>query len=148
MSQGNLHEGFITYRNRYEVIKRHSDLTRTKQEFKDECDINLIVPKWESTGLLNHQSAHPPTYGDFSDSMEYQSAMNSLISAQQAFADLPSEIRERMHNDPGKLLDFLADEDNRDEAIRIGLIKKPVEDPSTPAPQEPAEPIPPITGGE
>lgn len=152
----NAPDDFIKYQGRYPVDKHcDPDKDRTKQEFKDECDINLIVPMAEATGIIRHQSSTPPTYGDFSNSTDYQSALNSLNDATNSFGELPSEIRERMNNDPGKLLDFLGDPKNRDEAIRLGLVNAPppepgppVGPPSRPEPEGSAQPDPPIIGGE
>lgn len=118
---------------------------RTKQEFKNECDINSIMKHWESTGLLAHASATPPTYGDFNSEIDYQSALNAIISAEESFNDLPSEIRDRMGNDPGRLIDFLSDPDNHDEAVKLGLKTEP---PPKPASSEEPKAPEPIIGGE
>lgn len=126
---------------------------RTKQEFADECDINKIVKLAESTGILAHQSLNPPTYGDFTSGESYQSAMNQLIEADQAFAELPSRTRERFGNDPKRLIEFLQDPESREEAVKLGLVKKPEpESPSKPpsptAPKAEPEVPTPVTGGE
>ena len=38
-----------------------------QQQFKDECDVNRIVDRYVKTGVLDHQSAIVPQYGDVSD---------------------------------------------------------------------------------
>ena len=45
-----------------------------------------------------------------------------LSNARESFAMLPSSIRKRFDNDPGLLLAFLDDENNREEAFSLGLI--------------------------
>jgi phage internal scaffolding protein len=40
------------------------------------------------------------------------------------FNDLPSSIRSRFGNDPAAFLDFVNDEGNADEMIKLGLIEK------------------------
>ena len=45
---------------------------------------------------------------------------------------LPSRVRRRFDNDPAELMEFLADEANREEAVMLGLIEK--EEPVQPAP--------------
>lgn len=96
--------------------------TLTKQAFKDECDINNIMRKYQTTGLVSHFAKGEPKYGDFSNSVDYHEAMNQVLAAQDAFMALPSSIRARFSNDPGYLLDFVSDPNNRDEAVRLGLI--------------------------
>lgn len=97
----------------------------TRQEFAAEADINNIMSKY-AAGLAPIPSGdRTPLFGDFSDIGDYQSNMQRMIDAQEQFMQLPSKIREKFRNDPGELLEFLADESNRDEAIKIGLINNP-----------------------
>lgn len=98
---------------------------RTKQSFAEETNINSIMRRWHKLGTVTHLAGSPPTFGDFEDSSSYQDALNSLISADQAFAALSAEIRARMGNDPGTLMDFLADPANEEESIQLGLRPKP-----------------------
>lgn len=137
MSRGNttIRKG----RERFRVAISFDPLeNRTKQSFKDECDINKIMSKWRRTGVLEHMAAAPPVYGDFDNYMEYQDAQNRLISADAAFAALPSHIRKRMDNDPAKFLEFMADPENLEEAQELGLARKP----SDPAKTVPTDPSP------
>lgn len=96
----------------------------TRQEFVSEADINNIMSKY-AAGLAPIPSGdRPPLFGDFSDVGDYQSNMQRLIDAQDRFMQLPSKLRERFDNDPAQLFDFLADEKNREEAIKLGLCVK------------------------
>lgn len=150
MSQKNPDLEIYYYRQRRNVSvdTGEADSDRTKQEFVDECDINSIMSHWESTGLINHASSNPPTYGDFTNQLDYQTALNALASAEESFNQLPSEIRSRMSNDPGKLIDFLSDPSNDEEAIKLGLKNpKPIPSPPPAPEEEPKAPTPP-TGGE
>lgn len=99
------------------------DPSLAQQSFKDECDINTILERFGVTGELPTARA-VPQYGDFSQVVDYQTAMNSVRASQEAFMELPAKIRARFENDPAKLLDFLGDEANRDEAVALGLVPK------------------------
>ena len=88
------------------------DASLTKQSFAEECDINTIVRNFGLTGKLPDNFA-PPQYGDFEGIFDYQSALNSVIKAQESFMELPAHIRARFHNDPQALLEFVSkDESN------------------------------------
>jgi len=39
----------------------------TKQSHTDECNINLIMKRFERTGVLEHVTTYAPQWGDFSD---------------------------------------------------------------------------------
>jgi phage internal scaffolding protein len=96
----------------------------TQQEFKDECDINVIMDKYKTTGALPNMIASDPQYGDFSDPMDYQAAMNVVAVANEQFANLEAHIRARFDNDPQKFLDFATNHENAEEMAKMGLMKK------------------------
>jgi len=98
------------------------DASLAQQHFKDECDINNILRQFNITGLLP-ESPLSPRYGDFTGIGDYQSALNAVIAAEDGFMALPADIRSRFMNDPAMLIDFLADESNRAEAEKLGLVE-------------------------
>jgi len=107
--------------------------TLAQQNFKDECDINHIVRQFGLTGELPGQTISPQ-YGDFTGVLDYHSAVNAVLAAQDEFMELPAQMRARFDNDPAKLIDFLDKEENRQEAIKLGLVAEksistPVETP-------------------
>lgn len=100
------------------------DPSRTKQAFKQSCDINWILARFKSTGLIPHVNRLQGFFSDVSDVGDYQSSLVRVRKAQAEFDALPSRIRSRFHNDPGELLSFLSDSKNRDEAVALGLVNK------------------------
>ena len=95
----------------------------TRQSFVDECDFNALMSRFEKTGVIEHIDARRPVYQDVSAFVEYQEAHNLVIAARSSFDALPSSVRERFGYDPSALISFLGDERNRDEAVKLGLIK-------------------------
>lgn len=98
---------------------------RTKQSFKDECDINRIMSRYAATGTLDFVNQREARFEDVSE-IDFQSAMQLVAESREAFMSLPSNIRSRFDNDPAKLLGFLEDSANLDEAIKLGLVNKPL----------------------
>lgn len=94
-----------------------------QQHFKEECDINTILQKFNITGLLP-EAPLSPRYGDFTGIGDYHTALNRVIAAQDEFEALPAQIRARFDNDPAKLIEFLDDEANRPVAEELGLVEK------------------------
>lgn len=101
----------------------------TKQEFAEECDINHIMARYEKTGVMP-VGTRMFEFGEAISEYSYQESMNAVIASREYFASLPARIRDRFGNDPGKLFAFLDDEDNRDEAIELGLVKEPDPEPA------------------
>jgi phage internal scaffolding protein len=98
----------------------------TKQSFKEQCDINKIVGRFIKTGTLTHFREKAGSYGDFTQVKDFQSAMQSVLAAEDAFELLPSELRKRFNQNPSEMISFLDNPANMDEAIALGLVSKPV----------------------
>jgi len=114
------------------------DATLTQQHYKDECDINNILRQFNVTGLLP-ETPLSPRYGDFTGISDYHTALNQVIAAEDEFMRLPVDLRARFENDPEQLIEFIENSDNKDEAIKLGLINKPEELPQVvEVPQEKA----------
>nr|QJB20853.1 MAG: internal scaffolding protein [Microvirus sp.] len=96
------------------------DESMTQQQFKDQADINVIMSTYMKTGEFP-LSQRQGFYADVSEVADYQTALNTVIKAEEAFMDLPAEIRKRFQNDPQEMLSFLADNKNDEEAISLGL---------------------------
>lgn len=101
----------------------------TKQAFKDQVNINKIIAKYNKTGMINHLSSRPGFYGDVSHIRSYQESLAVVQEAQELFAGLSAEVRARFGNDPEQMIVFLSDEKNRDEAVKLGLVKGPEPEP-------------------
>ena len=95
------------------------------QSAKEESDINTIVRKFGLTGELPNDLRMPQS-GDFTDVPDFHTAMNMVRSAQEEFLRVPAEIRARFNNDPQRLMSFLEDDSNRDEARKLGFLADPV----------------------
>lgn len=122
------------------VMVEFPEETMTKQAFKDECDINNILRRFEKTGQLPDLIKQNPQYGDFSNVPEYQQALNTVQHAQEQFAALSSKIRERFANDPAKFLQFATDPANAPEMVRMGLATQVAPTPSPASPNPPGGP--------
>lgn len=95
----------------------------TQQDHKDQCDINLIIPKYQKSGVITHVADFEAQYGEFLG-IDFKQANDLVIGAKNKFNELPSEVRSYFKNDPGKLLEFMENPDNRDKAIELGLIDR------------------------
>lgn len=105
------------------------DPSLAQQHMRDECDINVIIERFGVTGELPNAPVSPQ-YGDFSGITDYHSALNKINATMDDFMALPAQLRVRFDHDPVKLLDFLQNDQNRDEAIQLGLIDgQPVVEP-------------------
>lgn len=104
---------------------------KTQQQFKKDADVNHIMKKYRQTGVLGDPlsiSKGVPFYGDFSKMPDLAEQMEIVREANENWERLPAETRLRFQNKPEKLVEFVMNENNRDEATKLGLMK-PVEPP-------------------
>jgi len=135
-----------------ELVKEPS---MTKQSFKEECDINNIVRKFEATGIIDHvnQAASRGLYQDLPDGLDLQAGLNMIKQAEEAFMALPAATRAAFDNDPVLFVEAFNNPSEADQEmfIKLGLAtdkrppkppqdppKDPPKDPQPKAPQDPA----------
>lgn len=99
------------------------------QSFKDVCDINNIMRKYQRTGAIDWVNAHEGQYLDVTG-MTFEAAMDHVVRAQEMFDDLPSSVRKRFSNSPAEFFDFMQDASNAEEMVKLGLaVKRPEDSP-------------------
>lgn len=93
---------------------------RTKQSFKDDCDINKILAKAQKAGTLSHLQKHGAFYGDFANAPTDLHEARALLERGQAiFSELPSSVRKDFDNDPTKFFAFVNDPANSDRLDKV-----------------------------
>lgn len=114
------------YSDKCHAVPTFSDKpSMTNKLFGFDTDINNIISGFTRGMNLSIASQYPGKF--FLSADEYQNAVYKLASAKSMFEELPSKLRQRFHNDPKEMLEFLDDTKNDDEAIKLGLKTKPVE---------------------
>lgn len=102
--------------------------TRTIQSQEEDANINNIVRNFGVTGKLP-ESVRVPSYGDFDGISDYREAIEVVREAERSFMAMPSELRDRLGNNPQRFLEFVTDPNNLAECRKYGL--------APPAPPEP-----------
>ena len=121
----------------------------TQQQFAEEVDINTIVRRFGLTGQMP-ENPRTPRYGDFTEVTDYQTALNAVRSADEAFMALPADVRAEFNNDPQQLLLAVEDPRNLDRLRELGLATPaaptPPKAPESKPAKEKAEPPAPKPG--
>lgn len=125
-----------TFRSRRSVaLVIDPDERQTVQADADRVSITSIVARAKRNGgVVGSVPVRHGTFSDISSAPSFMDALNVVAKATSMFEALPSRLRDRFGNDPAQLLAFLDDEENRDEAIKLGIVKKPEEPPAPPEP--------------
>lgn len=94
----------------------------TQQGHKKECDINYIIKKYDKTGLIGRIQKIEGVYGDVSGA-DFRKAQELVLNSKKLFNALPGNIKKRFNQSPEFLYEFMEDPGNREEAIKLGLIR-------------------------
>lgn len=115
----------MSYRSTNKVVTKWAPNApvKTKQSFKNECNINNIVKKCIRTGSLPVVSGEG-FYGDFSNVADFQTQCNRVNAMNSYFASLPAEVRAKFKHDPANLLGYVQDPKNYEECVEMGLLPK------------------------
>lgn len=95
----------------------------TRPEFLSQCVPRLQIERFMRDGVCRRVE-QVPMYGDFTNIGSYQECLERVLAIDEHFMSLPAAVRDRFRNKPSELFDFLSDEKNRDEAVKLGLLSK------------------------
>lgn len=87
----------------------------TRQEFAEECDVNVLMERYEKVGGMFPANPAEPRYLDLTEVPDFQASMQMLIDAENAFMSLPAKVRREFDNDPAKFVEFAQDPENIDQ---------------------------------
>lgn len=100
------------------VVKTGFSLpSRTKQEFKDETDITLLVERYRKTGYFydpltgDRKQPRMPMFEDWSGDVDFQTAQDVVRRGNAAFAQIPAYIRRMFNDSPEAFLAIVAHPD-------------------------------------
>ncbi len=125
----------------HERVTTSTGESSAKQQFAAECDINNIMAKYQTQGVLEHIAKNEGNYG-FATSLDFRQGLEVVEEANDMFAELPSSTRKKFNNSPEEFLDWVQDPANAETLDEMGNIDPP-ETPETPViPAPPAEPAP------
>jgi phage internal scaffolding protein len=113
-------------RERERVYTKPVGVSRTEQSHKKKCNVNNVISRYYKTGNLDSRM-QDGCYGDFTNVSDFQTCLHRVMDANDDFMALPAVIRKRFSNSPANLIEFLSDEANRDEAVKLGIIPEPVQ---------------------
>lgn len=103
------------------VFDKKKNPSMTKQEFKDDCNINKIVAKFMVTHDESLLQKNTGVFMDTTQIPDYQEALNQVILAETMFNEMPSDIRKQFENNPSKFVEFCQNPNNYEQLIQLGL---------------------------
>jgi phage internal scaffolding protein len=85
---------------------------RTNQAFKESCNINTILKRYVTTGVIDHVKKYAPEYGEVSN-LDFEEAFNLVKKSKEMFAELPAVVRENFGHRVENFLAYMENPENR-----------------------------------
>lgn len=98
-------------------------LGKAVQASRDETDINTIVKRFGLTGQLP-QNIRTPLEGDFTNAIDFRTAMDAIVAADRSFSAMPADVRKRFGNDPADFVDFTTARDSTGKLVNLDEMRK------------------------
>lgn len=116
----------------------------TKQADAHAADVNNIVGQFLKTGDPASLMVREGQFADVSNFGDYLSCLNTVRTAETAFAALPAKIRDRFKNDPTTLMEAILDPAQTAALVELGVIEaQPITEPTPSTSTSTAEPLAP-----
>lgn len=93
--------------------------SKVQPQFAYDCDINNIV-----SGMAMPTEYRQPISDEvkFLTPDMYEKALYAKASAENAFMELPSDVRSFFNNNPKNMLEFISNPANQQKCIELGLM--------------------------
>lgn len=117
-------EPWSSFRVEHERVSLDFDgeVSRTRQEFAADCDINTLMAQYERTGVVSHVNPREPMFVDLSTiPYDLQDALAIFASAEASFMSLPAQARASFDNDAMKFVEFAEKPENLPKLREWGL---------------------------
>lgn len=115
---------FDTYHEKQGYTFNEPSLTVQAEE--PNCNINSIMARYATQGILPPTNGATPQYADVSNIGDYMECLQVVQNAQNAFDSLPSALRKELDNNPANLVSFIQDPANKERCVEYGLINNQV----------------------
>lgn len=98
----------------------------TQQQFTEDADINTIAHRF-GLNQIPVAPVDPAAFRDTTGDPDLAQILSAQNEARENFMALPAKLRRRFHDSPRELWDFVMDPENAEEAVRLGILRKPAE---------------------
>jgi len=95
----------------------------TEQNGARNLSVKEQMEMWVRTGkFTNLRDPKKLVYGDFQNADDYQTSLNRVQAAQEQFAELPDQLRQKFNNSPKDFLQYVTNPDNKMGMHELGLL--------------------------
>lgn len=94
---------------------------RADQSARATTNINSIIANYRENQTSPVLNRRQPLYGDFTEPQDLQLCLDRVKAAQEAFQQLPANVRKAASNDPVEFLEMVNDPEGLEYLESLGL---------------------------
>lgn len=118
-----LRNSFDNTVSKKDVVFTDKSQSKTQQQFKKQCDINVIMKRHLVGG--ESPEINPQVFADVSDIPDLQTMKNKIIDVMDQFVVLPVDVRKRYNHSPEEFLMALQNPKEKEFLTEHGIFVKP-----------------------
>lgn len=119
-----LEDFYVSNGERFATYVDPKEPSLTRQEFAEECDINMVMKRYEGHAIGGPGNLAPqePMYVDFSElPQDLLGYMTFMEEAERSFMSLPANVRREFDNNAHEFVAFASDPASLDQMRKWGL---------------------------
>lgn len=118
--------------------------SRTRREFREDCNVNIIMERFTKHAIPPKQNTVAPRFINAAAIPNLQTAMQIMIEADKAFGSLPALVRKHFDNSPIAFVEYAQNAENLEQLREWGIappakVDKPLKVEVTNPPEPPAK---------
>ncbi len=94
-------------------VRKYKLHGRTKQSQKDECDINMLLERYNRDAAAGHLEKYGAQYGNYAD-YDFENHVTKIAEMNTIFERLPAEVKKDFGQSTHKFFEFVTDPENED----------------------------------
>ncbi len=84
---------------------------KTKQSQKDECDINMLLERYQRNASLGHLEKYGGQYGNYAE-YDFENHVTKIAEMNTIFEQLPAEVKKDFGQSTNKFFEFVTNPEN------------------------------------
>ncbi len=99
-------------------VRKYKLHGRTKQSQRDECDINMLLERYQRDASLGHLEKYGGQYGNYAD-YDFENHVTKIAEMETIFEQLPAEVKRDFGQSTNKFFEFVTNPENENRLAEL-----------------------------
>ncbi len=99
-------------------VRKYKLHGRTKQSQRHECDINMLLERYQRDASLGHLEKYGGQYGNYAD-YDFENHVTKIAEMNTIFEQLPAEVKKDFGQSTNKFFEFVTNPENQGKLAEL-----------------------------